>query len=42
MEELKGLNYVGRPDKPGDIADLVAFLVSDKAKYIKGQNYFVG
>jgi len=42
LEELKRLNYVGRPDKPEDIANMVAFLVSDEASYITGQNYFVG
>ena len=32
---------LGRPGQPRDIAELVAFLVSDRAEWITGQNYFV-
>jgi NAD(P)-dependent dehydrogenase (short-subunit alcohol dehydrogenase family) len=32
---------LGRPGQPHDIADLVAFLVSDRAAWITAQNYFV-
>jgi NAD(P)-dependent dehydrogenase (short-subunit alcohol dehydrogenase family) len=30
---------VGRVGKPEDIANLVSFLISDKAAFITGQNY---
>ncbi|MDO8637702.1 MAG: SDR family NAD(P)-dependent oxidoreductase [Dehalococcoidia bacterium] len=32
---------LGRPGKPSDIANLIVFLVSDKASYISGQVIFV-
>jgi 3-oxoacyl-[acyl-carrier protein] reductase len=31
----------GRPGKPGEVADLVAFLASDNATYINGQNILI-
>lgn len=36
-ETIKRLVPIGRAGKPGEVADLVAFLVSDKAAYISGQ-----
>ena len=33
--------YVGRLGKPKDIANTVAFLVSDEASFTIGQNYVV-
>lgn len=32
---------LGRPGKPDDIADVVAFLASDAARYITGQSFYV-
>jgi NAD(P)-dependent dehydrogenase (short-subunit alcohol dehydrogenase family) len=34
-------SYLGRPCKPENIADLVAFLCSEEASYITGQNYVI-
>lgn len=36
-EGLKGLIPMGRPGQPEDVADVVAFLCSDAARYLTGQ-----
>ena len=36
-DAIKRLVPVGRAGKPGEVADLVAFIASDKASYISGQ-----
>jgi NAD(P)-dependent dehydrogenase (short-subunit alcohol dehydrogenase family) len=41
IEKLKNTTYLGRLGKPEDIANMVAFLVSDEASFITGQNFAV-
>ena len=41
QEEAKKKSYLGRLGKPEDIANMVAFLASDEASYITGQNFGV-
>lgn len=41
IEQLKKTTYLGRLGKPEDIANMVAFLVSDEASFITGQNFAV-
>jgi len=41
IEKRKKNLYVKRLGKPEEIADMVAFLVSEKANYILGQNIAV-
>ncbi len=41
FEMLRKRNYLGRLGKPEDIANLAAFLASDEASWITGQNYVV-
>jgi NAD(P)-dependent dehydrogenase (short-subunit alcohol dehydrogenase family) len=31
----------GRPGRTGEVADVIAFLASDAASYVNGQNIFV-
>jgi NAD(P)-dependent dehydrogenase (short-subunit alcohol dehydrogenase family) len=40
-EQWKKSSYLGRLGKPEDVAAVVAFLVSDEAGFITGQNYAV-
>lgn len=40
MRSLGGIP-VGRPAKPGEVADLIAFLVSDRARSITGTEYVI-
>ncbi|MFC2005357.1 SDR family NAD(P)-dependent oxidoreductase [Chloroflexota bacterium] len=42
MEKMKRTTGLGRLGQPEDIAAMVAFLVSDDANFITGQNYVVG
>ncbi len=39
LERVTGVTGLGRLGKPEDVAALVAFLVSDQASFITGQNY---
>ena len=41
IEKIKNTTYLGRLGKPEDIANMVAFLVSDEASFITGQNFAV-
>lgn len=41
-EKMSLLSGLGRQGKPEDVATLVAFLVSDNADFISGQNYVMG
>ncbi len=36
------MSFLGRIGRPDDIADVVAFLVSDEARWITGQNIQAG
>ena len=38
-EEFNRLSGLGRVGKPEEIAALIAYLVSDEAGYVTGQNY---
>ena len=40
MASLGGIP-IGRPAKPGEVADLIAFLVSPRAAYITGTEYVI-
>ena len=40
MESLGGIP-IGRPAKPGEVADLIAFLVSPQAASITGTEYVI-
>jgi NAD(P)-dependent dehydrogenase (short-subunit alcohol dehydrogenase family) len=40
-EQQRKMTLVGRLGKPEDVANMVAFLVSDEASFITGQNYLV-
>lgn len=40
MDALGGIPY-GRPAEPGDVAELVGFLVSPKANYLTGTEYVI-
>ena len=40
MESLGGIP-IGRPAKPGEVADLIAFLVSPQAASITGTEYII-
>jgi NAD(P)-dependent dehydrogenase (short-subunit alcohol dehydrogenase family) len=40
MQSLKGIP-IGRPNRPEEVAELVAFLVSDRAASIHGSEYFI-
>lgn len=40
-EQWKKSTYLGRLGKPEEVASMVAFLVSDEASFITGQNYAV-
>jgi 3-oxoacyl-[acyl-carrier protein] reductase len=37
-ETAPQMTPLGRLGKPGDIADVVAFIVSDQARWLTGQN----
>lgn len=41
VDDIPGTNYLGRIAPPESVANLVAFLVSDEADFIVGQNYIV-
>ena len=41
LEQLTATIPLGRPGDPRDIAELVAFLVSDRAQWITGANYII-
>jgi 3-oxoacyl-[acyl-carrier protein] reductase len=38
IDQMIGMTPLGRLGKPEDIADVVAFLCSDAARWITGQN----
>ena len=40
MDSLAGIP-IGRPGRPGDVAELVAFLASDRARSIHGSEYVI-
>jgi NAD(P)-dependent dehydrogenase (short-subunit alcohol dehydrogenase family) len=40
MASLGGIP-IGRPAKPGEVADLIAFLVSERAASITGTEYVI-
>ena len=40
-DEKTNKNYIGRNGKTDEVASAVAFLVSDEANYITGQNLIV-
>jgi len=40
MDALGGIPY-GRPAEPGEVAELVGFLVSPRAKYLTGTNFVI-
>lgn len=41
VKESERTTGMGRLGKPEEVADLVAFLVSDEARFISGQNYAI-